>query len=126
MSKMLLLFSHKLTQSQKEDAINSLKIDDFVYLPDDLQELWSSIPADLTNLNNFLMPIKEYIKNNAKVNDIILTQGDFGAVYEMVNFTKNLGLIPVYSTTKREIKTEEIDGKIVKSSVFEHIKFRKF
>lgn len=126
MSKMLLLFSHKLTQSQKEDAINSLKIDDFVYLPDDLQELWSNIPADLTNLNNFLMPIKEYIKNNAKVNDIILTQGDFGAVYEMVNFTKNLGLIPVYSTTKREIKTEEIDGKIVKSSVFEHIKFRKF
>lgn len=126
MSKMLLLFSHKLTQSQKEDAINSLKVDDFVYLPDDLQELWSNIPADLTNLNNFLMPIKEYIKNNAKANDIILTQGDFGAVYEMVNFTKNLGLIPVYSTTKREIKTEEIDGKIVKSSVFEHIKFRKF
>lgn len=126
MSKMLLLFSHKLTQSQKEDAINSLKIDDFVYFPDDLQELWSNIPADLTNLNNFLMPIKEYIKNNAKANDIILTQGDFGAVYEMVNFTKNLGLIPVYSTTKREIKTEEIDGKIVKSSVFEHIKFRKF
>lgn len=126
MSKMLLLFSHKLTQSQKEDAISSLKVYDFVYLPDDLQELWSNIPADLTNLNNFLMPIKEYIKNNAKVNDIILTQGDFGAVYEMVNFTKNLGLIPVYSTTKREIKTEEIDGKIVKSSVFEHIKFRKF
>lgn len=126
MSKMLLLFSHKLTQSQKEDAINSLKINDFVYLPDDLQELWSNIPADLTNLNNFLMPIKEYIKNNAKVNDIILTQGDFGAVYEMVNFTKNLGLIPVYSTTKREIKTENFDGKVVKSSVFEHIKFRKF
>lgn len=126
MSKMFLLFSHKLTKPQKIDAITNLKVDDFIYLTDDLQKLWSNIPADLTNLNNFLIPIKEYIKNNAKTNDIVLIQGDFGAVYKMVNFVKKLGLIPVYSTTKREIKTEELNGKIVKNSIFSHVIYRKF
>jgi len=34
--------------------------------------------------------------------------------------------VAVYATTKRNVVEKEIDGKIVKTSIFEHIRFRKF
>ncbi len=40
MKKMFLLFSHKLTQTQKDDAIKTLGIDEFVYLPENLQQVF--------------------------------------------------------------------------------------
>lgn len=126
MKKIFLLFSHKLTKEQEKDAINSLLVDEFVYLDENLQKLWSNIPPDLSNLSTFLEPFKLFLKNNANKEDIILIQGDFGAVYEMVNFTKKLNLIPVYATTKREVKEQETNGSIQKISIFKHIMYRKF
>jgi len=34
--------------------------------------------------------------------------------------------VAVYATTKRDVIEKEIDGKIVKTSVFEHVRFRRF
>jgi len=56
----------------------------------------------------------------------VLIQGDFGAVYHMVNFAKELGLIPIYATTKRESIELKQGNKIIKKSIFKHIKFRKY
>lgn len=44
----------------------------------------------------------------------------------MVNFSKDLGLIPVYATTSREIEEFEENGKTIKKSIFEHIRFREY
>ena len=44
----------------------------------------------------------------------------------MVTFSKNLGLIPIYATTKREVVEEKQGDKIVKKSIFKHIRFRKY
>ena len=54
MKKMFLLFSHSLTPSQIEDAKSNLGIEKFVYLPEDLQLLWSDIPSDLESLKEYL------------------------------------------------------------------------
>lgn len=123
---MFLLFSHKLTLSQENDAKSDFSIDKFVYLPENLQKLWSDIPSDLVILNKYLLPIKTFLKENSEFGDVVIIQGDFGAVYQMVNFAKGLGLKVVYSTTKRVIEEFIEDDKTIKKSVFEHIGFREY
>ncbi|RXJ95760.1 hypothetical protein CRU94_03865 [Arcobacter sp. AHV-9/2010] len=126
MNKMFLLFSHTLTKNQKNDAIKSFGIEEFIYLPKDLQELFSNVPNDLKKLSEYLTPIKIFLKQYSKQGDFVLIQGDFGATYILVNFAKSLKLKAVYSTTKRVVQEFEEDGKIIKKSIFEHERFREY
>jgi hypothetical protein len=126
MKKMFLLFSHKLTEIQEEDARKSLQIQEFLYLPDELQHLWSNIPPNITNLNKYLRPLERFVLENANIHDYLLVQGDFGGVYNMVNFSKSNNLIPVHSTTTRNVQEKTVNGKVEKFSVFEHIIFREY
>ena len=123
--KMYLLFSHTLTEPQIKDAKTTLKIDEFIYLPKNLQKIWSEIPPQIDDLSEYLSDIKEFLKN-AKKGDYVLIQGDFGAVYHMVNFSKDLGIIPIYATTKRETIETKVDDKVIKKSIFRHIRFREY
>ena len=126
MKQLFLLFSHKLTQAQEEDAKKNLAITHFVSLPKELQSLWSDIPPELEDISDYLNPLKKYITDKLNNGDIILIQGDFGGGYEMINFAKSISLKPVYATTKRNAVEKTIDGKVEKLSVFEHIKFREY
>jgi len=126
MRKMFLLFSHQLTPTQINDARYSWSIDEFVVLEDDLQKLWSQIPPELESLDGYLQPIKEYLKDNITKNDVVLIQGDFGGCYEMVNWVKQLDAIPIYATTVRNVIEKNVNGKIIKTSQFEHVRFRKY
>lgn len=126
MKKMFLLFSHNLTPSQEFDVQKSLNVNEFVFLPNELQVLWSNIPCDLELLKDYLIPFKKFLFENSNFEDVVLVQGDFGAVYHMVNFAKDLGLKTVYATTKRVVEEIVIDGKTVKKSIFEHERFREY
>ena len=126
MKKMILLFSHNLTDEQKSDARALFGIEQFIVLPNDLQTLWSNIPATLEDLSEYLQQIKDFLTENINKNDVVLVQGDFGATCSMAFFVKSLGGVAVYATTKRDVVEKEIDGKIVKTSVFEHVRFRVF
>ena len=122
--KMYLLFSHKLTDAQIEDA-KKLGVDEFVYLPEDLQKKFSNVPPELENIKEYARDFEEFLKD-ANVNDYILIQGDFGLTCHMVQYAKKKKLVPVYATTKRVSKDLRKDGKIIKVSEFKHIKFRKY
>lgn len=124
--KLCLLFNHTLTSEQANDAKVSLFCDEFVSLPEQLQDLWSNVPPELESLSCYLQPIKEYIHANVQKDDFVLIQGDFGATYMMVNFVKNLGAIPVYATTSRNVVEATEGGKTIKRSVFKHEKYRKY
>lgn len=124
--KLILLFSHKLTESQKQDAKDTLNIDEFIYLPSDLQNIWSQIPANIYDISPYLNQIKEYIQANTNQGNYILIQGDFGATYKMIEYAKEINIIPIYSTNSRESIEEEIDGKVVKKSIFVHNIFRRY
>jgi len=126
MKKLFLLFSHTLTQTQIDDAVNSFGVKEFVALPANLQTLWSNVPANLESLQDYLEPLKKYVKDDVLKDDIVLIQGDFGAVYEMVSFCKELDLTAIYATTKRETKEITKDDKIIKTSYFKHIRYRKY
>jgi hypothetical protein len=126
MKKLFLLFSHTLTPAQELDAKESLNIENFVTLPNDLQQLWSNIPPYLKDISGYLEPLKEYIQNNAEDGDVLLVQGDFGGCYEMINFIKSLGLTAVHSTTTRDVVEKTVNGKVEKFSRFEHVIFRLY
>jgi hypothetical protein len=124
--KIFLLFSHKLTQIQIDDAKESLGIDEFIYLPNELQELFSQIPADLKDIQKYLEPIDLFLINEAKKGDYVLIQGDFGAVWHFVKTSFEFELIPIYSTNKRIAKEIFEGDKVIKTSEFEHTIFRKY
>lgn len=126
MPKLHLLFNHNLTDKQRKDATKSFHIDEFVSLPDDLQQLWINIPADLKSLNCYLNPIETYLKDSVKSGDYVLIQGDFGATCKMVGFAKQLGAIPVYATTKRDVIEVKEGNAVIKKSVFQHKMFRRY
>lgn len=126
MKRMFLLFSHNLSEIQLNDAKSNWEISEVVSLPNKLQDIWSNIPADIEKLREYLLPIRNFLAENSQYGDVVLIQGDFGAVYQMVNFSKDLGLIPVYATTSREIEEFEENGKTIKKSIFEHIRFREY
>jgi hypothetical protein len=111
---MLLLLSHKLTEDQKEDANTALGVREFLALPDDLQ-------------NEYLEPIRSWIKENVNHDDYVLILGDYGAVYLMVNYAFSAGLIPVYATTERMVVEKLMPDNVVKSErVFKHKMFRRY
>lgn len=125
--KMFLIFSHKLTDSQKQDACLNLNISEFIYLPDNLQRKWLDISPYEETLSLFLQDLLVWLKINAKKDDYVLVQGDFGAVFLVVDFCFKNELVPVYSTTKRQIVNEETEGENVNiSRVFSHVRFRKY
>ncbi|HPX76910.1 MAG TPA: CRISPR-associated protein Csx20 [Bacteroidales bacterium] len=124
--KIFLLFSHTLTQGQEENAKSSLGITNFVYIPKDLQKLWSKInPQGSLNINK-LSELLNWISSESKKGDYVLVQGDFGAVVYIVHAIEKMGLIPIYATTKRQSKEMESNGVVEKTQIFKHEGFRRY
>lgn len=121
MKKIVLLFSHKLTSLQEKELNTKWNCEQIIYMPQDLKEKWGNIDAN-TDLKSF----KKYLKENLGKNDLVLIQGEWGATYKMVNYSKRKGYIPLYSSSKRD-STEFHEGdKVIKNSTFLHIKFVKY
>ncbi|MBP7139358.1 MAG: hypothetical protein KBA47_00295 [Caldisericia bacterium] len=121
-----LLFSHSLTAIQTKDIFENLKCKEIIKLPKELQEIWSNVNPHIHE-NEKLDKIKSFLKENGKKGDYVLIQGEWGFTYHMVNFSKDIGLIPVYSTTER-VYEEEIqpDGSVKNIHFFKHIKFKEY
>ncbi|SJZ81297.1 hypothetical protein SAMN02745174_01624 [Cetobacterium ceti] len=124
MATMFLFFSHKLTKDQIISAKRDLNCENLVYLPEKLQNLWSNIPAKEEGYG-YLPKFKKFILDNYKKGDYALIQGDWGYTYKMINFCKEIGIIPVYSTTERNSKDIiNDDGSISKISLFKHVIYK--
>jgi len=127
MATLFLLFNHQFTPFQETDARTSLGVAVTVPLPAELQELWSAIPPERTEINDYLDPIREWLGQEAKAGDYVLIQGDFGACWLMVRFAFKQSLVPVYSTTRREAEEEHSpDGKVRLTHHFQHQIFRRY
>ncbi len=125
MPKMFLIFNHNFTLDQEKDAKESLGINEIVNMPHEIAEIWGGIPPEHPEISGFLEPVKNWLGENARKNDFVLIQGDFGACYIMVNFCFKNKFIPIYSTTSRQA-VEEVkqDGTIKLTHHFRHKRFR--
>lgn len=127
MRQVFLLFSHQLSPPQIDELQNKFKVDKIVYLPAQLQDLWSNIPPELPSIKNYLQDILLWLKQNSNQEDLVLVQGEFGAVFILVNFCIKAGLIPIYATTKRQVSEEILDdGTVQLNRKFFHVRFRQF
>ena len=123
--KVLLLFSHQLTENQEKELIENFKVKKIVSLSSELQEMWSNVSIK-KNYKENLEKIKKYIEENFNENDVMLVQGNWGYTYNIVKWSIEKRLVPVYSYTERNV--EEIkDGENVKKiSYFKHVKFIEY
>jgi len=123
----LTIMNHPLSPEQKEYAQKELKINNFLFLPDNLKEYFFDISPyedlDLEKLNL----ITEYIKSNMKKGDFILIQTEFGVTFYLVDFCLKNSFIPIYATSNRVYK-EVInkDGSVNRKHVFKFVNFRKY
>lgn len=125
--KLILLFSHTLTDEQIKEAEDEMNIEEFIYLPKELQYIWSNIPPEGELPLDLLKKIKDFILKNANTGDYVLIQGDFGATYHMVEWSKLNNFVPVYATSKREYKSEINENGIVTNiHIFKHVNFRRY
>ncbi len=120
---MFVLLSHNMTEQQCSDAIDDLGITKFETLPTDI---WSQIPAERATVETSLISLKETILTHSNKGDYLFVQGDYGATFNMVQFAKENGFVPVYATSKRK-SYEVVDGeKVTTVREFQHVRFRKF
>lgn len=124
---LFLIFNHEITPVQESDASDSLGVQQIINMPPDLKDLWRQIPPDLPEISSYLNPVKDWLAGQARKNDYVLIQGDFGACFIIVNVAFETSLIPIYSTTEREaIEEHKKDGTINLSHQFKHRIFRKY
>lgn len=123
--KALLLFSHQLTGNQEKELVENFKVKKIVSLSSELQEIWSNVSIK-ENYKENLEKIKKYIEENFNENDVMLVQGNWGYTYNIVKWSIEKKLVPMYSYTERNV--EEIkDGENVKKiSYFKHVKFIEY
>ncbi len=126
-TSLFLIFNHTFTDNQRKDAVDSLGVDRFVDMQRDMKTIWRNIPPELLEIEDYLEPIQTWLKANASEDDFALIQGDFGACYIMVNYAFKLGLVPIYSTTRRETEEEVLqDGSVKLTHQFQHQIFRRY
>ena len=128
MKTFYLLFNHTLTEAQKADAIQTFGVEKFEPLPSKLQALWSNIPADIDTyeMGSYLYEVYLYLTTRVQEDDVVLIQGDFGASCMMASLVRKLDGIPVYATTVRRAVESKEGDRVLKTSVFEHVRFREY
>lgn len=126
MKKMILLFSHKLSEKQRLDAEMTFGVREFISLPQELQKMWSNVDPDIESIVPITEPIQEFLQKSASANDIVLVQGDFGLVYHIVIYCKQNKFIPVYATTQRNSVEYSQNNQNFKKSIFEFRRFREY
>lgn len=125
--RMFLVFSHQLSNKQIEDSSKNLNVDEYIYMPNELQKVWSNIPPDKHSISEEVNKIIDWLENEIDPTDIVLVQGDFGATFKIVSYLKSKGIKTIYSTTEREAYEKEIgEGKVSLRHVFSHVIFREY
>ena len=99
----------------------------FIYLSDELQNIWSNIDPHEECIKDKLRGIFKWIEKNANRGDYVLIHGDLGATYQLVEYCKAKGLRPIYSTTKREaIERRKDDNSLMLGHKVPHVRYREY
>jgi hypothetical protein len=125
MSSLFVIMNHSLNDVQAEEAQKTFSISRIVELPENLAEIWRTMPPHEDEISLFLKPVKEWLSTHAKPGDYMLIHGDPGASYLMVNFAFENSLKPIYSTSYRNAdETRLPDGTTVVRHIVKQERFR--
>jgi hypothetical protein len=68
-------------------------------MPLNFKNLWRNVPPNLSEINAYLGPIKQWLVDHAQTSDYVLIQGDFGATFIIVRFALDKKLGPKATAT---------------------------
>lgn len=126
MKKFIVLMSHDMSEIQKNDAYENLKVTQIIKAPTQIKEIWGNVDPisdlDISKLNN----VTSWIKNISQKGDYVLVQGEFGATFYIVDYCFKNGLIPVYATSIRRVEEIRQGEKVLTNRVFVHEGYRKY
>ena len=71
MKKIILLFSHTLTETQVKELKENWNCDEIIYMPDELKNNWMNV-VDNVDISQF----KKFLLDNLQKNDYVLIQGE--------------------------------------------------
>ena len=127
MPNLVVLFNHTLTEAQEADARASLGVEGIIDPPAHIRRLWAHVPPDAETLHDYLAQVLAWLAETAVPGDFVLVQGEFGATFLTVRFCLENGLVPVYSTTARQVAEKRLPGGTVRiQHVFRHVRFRRY
>ena len=127
MPNLLLLFSHRLTEIQKNELKQKWKIEEIIPLPERLQDVFSNIDPVAIFPQDTVKLLADWLNNESDKDDLVLIQGDFGITYYLVDWCLKNGRIAVYSTTVRDYQQVEMpEGEVKMTHIFKHVRFRKY
>ncbi|MEE3314820.1 MAG: CRISPR-associated protein Csx20 [Treponema sp.] len=125
MPKTYCLLNHSLTQNQLAELKERFGAEEIIYPSDELSKSWSQIPPteelDMSVINSALAWLSD-----AKENDILIVQGEFGSTFMLVDYALKKNLVPLYAVAKRVSKEVRVGEQVQKMNVFEHVCFRKY
>ena len=126
MKNFIVLMSHDMSETQKNDAYENLKVTKIIEAPPKIKKIWGNIDPisdlDIKNLDKVILWINE-ISNEQ---DYILVQGEFGATFYIVDYCFKNNLIPVYATSVRRVEEIGEGDKVLTNRVFVHEGYRKY
>ena len=126
MKKFIVLMSHDMSDKQKNDAYENLKVTKIIEAPTNIKKIWGNIDP-ISDLNTVkLDEIVSWIKENSNKQDYVLVQGEFGATFYIVDYCFKNNLIPVYATSIRRVEETRQGEKVITNRVFVHEGYRRY
>ena len=118
--------SHDMSDIQKNDAYENLKVTKIIEAPPNIKKIWGNIEP-ISDLNTVkLDEIVSWIKENSNKQDYVLVQGEFGATFYIVDYCFKNNLIPVYATSIRRVEETRQGEKVITNRVFVHEGYRRY
>lgn len=127
MAKIFNVTNHIATNMQIDDAKQTLGVAECIDLPKNLKKSWSEIPPNTDSVVPFLQPVLEWLELVASQEDVVWTQGEWGATMCVLQWCRVHGVRCVYSTTERvATESQTNEGVVTMTHQFKHIRFRDY
>ena len=123
--KLLKLLNHALTESQEKELKEVWGVTEIVTLSPENIKAFGQITKDSYHdvINSINAEINAEIEQSKP--DLMFIQGQAGVVHNVINANPNI--TPLFAMTERKsIETQNPDGTVTKTAVFEHQCFMKY
>lgn len=121
-----ILLNHELTEEQQSELRTRYGAAEIALPTQTVQRSWGEVEPDGDPPLGQYRGALVWLKSTTNPGDIVVVQGEFGAVVFVVTWCLEHGRRPLYATTRREVVEERHEGTTVSRRVFRHVRFREY
>ena len=119
------LLNHQLLEVQRKDLEKNYGVKEFVGPSSNVSDLWENVPTTEIIPDSYFDEIESWF-GDISSSDVAVVQGEPTASFRIVSYLLNKGVTVLAGVTERKSIEKEQDGKVIKTSVFEHVCFRRY